>query len=305
MAIDERAFQEAAKACSCGPVHSLRAAIEAYEAAKQPRQAPVDWPCAACGKPMNSGQCSVTARGNHIAKAVPIQAGVMPKAFCSEIRDTEHDVKPDFASSSRLAGGAGSGNAPEAAGTTGTVTTAIRSSSPPAIDSESGGCEDEGCPHFGKALKCDPKPGGCVATVPATDQPVDCRIAFEKWHDNTFDVSAEHVRGPYGYPLNATIQTRWQAWQFAWEAARVTKRESVWVRIEDFRGEPRDYPLGWWWSEVDPEGQIELDEILLDENGAIGGKGGCGMQFYSHVMPAGFERPKRPDNRRKSPEEKP
>lgn len=27
------------------------------------------------------------------------------------------------------------------------------------------GCVDEGCPHYGKAIKCEPKEGGCIATV--------------------------------------------------------------------------------------------------------------------------------------------
>lgn len=28
------------------------------------------------------------------------------------------------------------------------------------------GCIDEGCLHYGKAIKCEPKEGGCIATIP-------------------------------------------------------------------------------------------------------------------------------------------
>ncbi len=38
-------------------------------------------------------------------------------------------------------------------------------------------CHDEGCPHYGKAIKCEPKEDGCIATVPR--QPVDI-AQFEK-----------------------------------------------------------------------------------------------------------------------------
>ncbi|MCE9567424.1 MAG: hypothetical protein K8U57_35940 [Planctomycetes bacterium] len=32
-------------------------------------------------------------------------------------------------------------------------------------------CQDEGCTHYGNAIKCEPKPGGCIATVPASESP--------------------------------------------------------------------------------------------------------------------------------------
>lgn len=37
-------------------------------------------------------------------------------------------------------------------------------------------CQDEGCPHYGKAIKCEPNEGGCLATVP--EQPV--LVSLEK-----------------------------------------------------------------------------------------------------------------------------
>lgn len=68
-----------------------------------------------------------------------------------------------------------------------------------------------------------------------------------------------------------------------------------WVRKEDFRGVPNSCPLGWWGGRSD-ESEPYLDEILLDEHGRICGKGGCGADYYTHVMLADFERPTFPNN---------
>jgi hypothetical protein len=35
--------------------------------------------------------------------------------------------------------------------------------------------------------------------------------------------------------------------------------------------------------------------VLLDKNGGVCGKGGCGADHYSHIKLAGFERPAKPD----------
>ena len=40
-------------------------------------------------------------------------------------------------------------------------------------------CDDEGCPHYGNAIRCEPKEGGCVTTV--AKQPDDCKKALERW----------------------------------------------------------------------------------------------------------------------------
>lgn len=62
------------------------------------------------------------------------------------------------------------------------------------------------------------------------------------------------------------------------------KRESGWVKIRDFRGEPNSSPLAWWWGTDDRMQNPDLDEVLLDENGEICGKGGCGAMYYTHIM---------------------
>lgn len=47
--------------------------------------------------------------------------------------------------------------------------------------------------------------------------PIECREAFENWHDSLFDISARSsCKNEYGYPQDSAIQTRWQAWQACW-----------------------------------------------------------------------------------------
>lgn len=67
----------------------------------------------------------------------------------------------------------------------------------------------------------------------------------------------------------------------------------VWVRIEDFRGNPEGDPLVWWWNKRGTE-KMATDEALLDGDGLIIGKGMCGMYYYTHVMLA--ELPDPPPN---------
>jgi len=64
----------------------------------------------------------------------------------------------------------------------------------------------------------------------------------------------------------------------------------VWVRIEDFRGNPEGDPLVWWWNEDGSE-KMATDEALLDGDGLIIGKSMCGMGYYTHVMLAEFPEP--------------
>ncbi|WP_372395202.1 hypothetical protein ABMY26_06965 (plasmid) [Azospirillum sp. HJ39] len=63
-------------------------------------------------------------------------------------------------------------------------------------------------------------------------------------------------------------------------AAGVASTEPGWVRVDDFRGEPGTGPLAWW---VNESGRIELDEVLLGEQGEVVGKGGCGARLCTHV----------------------
>lgn len=35
------------------------------------------------------------------------------------------------------------------------------------LNGETKACYDEGCPHHGKAIRCEPRPGGCTATLPS------------------------------------------------------------------------------------------------------------------------------------------
>lgn len=67
---------------------------------------------------------------------------------------------------------------------------------------------------------------------------------------------------------------------------------SKWIRIEHFSGTPNTALLAWWWSEASKD--MELDELLLDEKGKVCGKGGCGADYFSHVMLAEFDRPTPP-----------
>lgn len=75
---------------------------------------------------------------------------------------------------------------------------------------------------------------------------------------------------------------------------RKNQSESGWILKEDFRGEPNTSPLVWWWWSAAPEATPELDEIILDAEGKICGKGECGADYYSHVKLANIERPKPP-----------
>jgi len=71
----------------------------------------------------------------------------------------------------------------------------------------------------------------------------------------------------------------------------------VWVRIENFRGNPEGDPLVWWWNEDGTE-KMATDEALLDGDGLIIGKSMCGLGYYTHVMLAEFPEP--PDVRSKA-----
>jgi len=54
------------------------------------------------------------------------------------------------------------------------------------------------------------------------------REKFEAWHDSIFDVSASTAtKNDYGYPDNAHVQMRWQAWQAAQADARALVGELV------------------------------------------------------------------------------
>ncbi len=57
-------------------------------------------------------------------------------------------------------------------------------------------------------------------------------------------------------------------------------KSSVWVEIEDFRGEPGTEPLCWWWL----DGAVDADRALIDPDGTIGGKHTCGLRWCTHVM---------------------
>ncbi|WP_109150399.1 hypothetical protein [Azospirillum sp. TSO5] len=63
-------------------------------------------------------------------------------------------------------------------------------------------------------------------------------------------------------------------------AAGTASTEPQWVRVDDFRGEPNTGPMAWW---VNESGRIELDEVLLGDEGEVVGKGGCGASFCTHV----------------------
>lgn len=51
--------------------------------------------------------------------------------------------------------------------------------------------------------------------------------AFEKWHSLIFEQHIQSIRQEYGYPADSIVQTRWQAWSFAWQAARQQDRELI------------------------------------------------------------------------------
>lgn len=44
----------------------------------------------------------------------------------------------------------------------------------------------------------------------------ECRKAFEEWHGRIFEQHLPSLRQPYGYPQDGIVQSRWRAWQEAW-----------------------------------------------------------------------------------------
>ncbi len=77
----------------------------------------------------------------------------------------------------------------------------------------------------------------------------------------------------------------------AWQGATANQ-------LQMFRGDPSTAPLAWWWNEASNP-TPELDDFLLDDQGKVCGKGGCGADYYTHVMLANIERPMPPEHRRR------
>ena len=59
-----------------------------------------------------------------------------------------------------------------------------------------------------------------------SQQPVDCRKAFEHWHEDTFGLSVVGYWDEVTYD-HPNIQDRWNAWADAWNARTPLVRESI------------------------------------------------------------------------------
>lgn len=64
--------------------------------------------------------------------------------------------------------------------------------------------------------------------------------------------------------------------------AKVANATPAWTLIESYVGEPNASPIAWWWSAKHGHA---IDEAILDEEGRVCGKGGCGAHLYTHILP--------------------
>lgn len=54
-----------------------------------------------------------------------------------------------------------------------------------------------------------------------------CREAFEGWHSHIFEQHLPSLRREYGYPKDFIVETRWQAWNFSWQARAEQDRAAL------------------------------------------------------------------------------
>jgi len=140
-------------------------------------------------------------------------------------------------------------------------------------------CQDEGCPHHGRAIKCEPKEGGCIATVPK--QPVECAecAKYERVHQMALQKLSETQAELLKLRIATKRESSWQPIEtaprdgtpfLAWEGGCIYK--SYWHRTSEsfscIAGQPVAYtpePSYWMPIPADPSESEEQGRRGSDE----------------------------------------